>query len=264
MIRRSKELVFVGYFLSRCGDQKKRPGLVLPPQVLGTDEWKKAYAIFYRELREGRSLRSYSNTLKNSRDAFDAWLDSGRVGWRTNDKSKEPRKLGTTEQSVFDQWAHQGEHELWEQARRFADLSVNSISGSVLADLEAELEPDEEIRARTEGGRKVIISTRVERDPSLRSAAIRLHGTQCVVCKFGFGQVYGEWGEGFIEVHHIVPLGDDDETRNTNPETDLVVLCSNCHRMVHRRRKEVLDVEELRMKLNVDAIRLWAASLVSG
>ena len=89
---------------------------------------------------------------------------------------------------------------------------MNSISGSVLADLEAELEPDEEIRARTEGGRKVIISTRVERDPSLRSAAIRLHGTQCVVCKFEFGQVYGEWGEGFIEVHHIVPLGDDDVT----------------------------------------------------
>lgn len=261
MIRRSRELVLVGYFLSRCGDQATSPGTVRPPQVLGTSEWKKAYAIFYRELRDGRSLRSFSNTLKNSRDAFDAWLDSGRVGWRTADQAKEPRPLGTTEQVVFDEWTDKSESELWLKVRTFADLDVVSIDTNVLADLEAELDPDEEIRARTEGGKKVVISTRIERDPSLRSAAIRIHGTQCAVCRFDFGQVYGEWGDGFIEVHHIQPLADTDRTRETDPESDLIVLCSNCHRMVHRRRKDVLDVEELRGKLNLNALQSWASSL---
>ena len=31
-----------------------------------------------------------------------------------------------------------------------------------------------------------------------------------------------------------------------NPEEDLVCLCSNCHRMIHRRRDKILTVEELK------------------
>ena len=31
-----------------------------------------------------------------------------------------------------------------------------------------------------------------------------------------------------------------------NPETDLVCLCANCHRMMHRSREHVMTVEELR------------------
>lgn len=261
MIRRSPELILVGYFLSRCGDQTSRPGIVLPPRVLGASEWKKAYAIFYRALHGGRSLRSFSNTVKNSRDAFDAWLESGRIGWRTADQAKKPRHLGSNEQSVFEQWTGRSEVELWEQVKIYADLEVNVVSKRVLADLEAELEPNDEIRARTEGGRKVTISTRLERDPSLRGAAIQLHGTACAVCGFDFGCVYGQWGDSFIEVHHIEPLADSGVAHETNPQTDLIVLCANCHRMVHRRRNEVLDLEELRSKLNVDAILAWAESL---
>ena len=30
-----------------------------------------------------------------------------------------------------------------------------------------------------------------------------------------------------------------------NPETDLVCLCANCHRMMHRSREHVMTVEEL-------------------
>lgn len=261
MIRRSPELVLVGYFMSRCGDQTSRPGAVLPPRSLGTISWKRAYAIFYRSLHDGRSLRSFSNTLKNSRDAFDAWHESGRVGWRTADQAKEPRRLGTNEQAVFDEWTGRSEDELWKRVRTFGDFDVIEVNKSVLADLEAELEPGEVIRARTEGGKKVAISTRVERDPSLRDSAIKLHGTACAVCGFDFGRVYGQWGAGFIEVHHVEPLADSDGERETNPQTDLIVLCSNCHRMVHRRRTEVLEIDELRAKLDIEAIRVWANSL---
>ena len=31
-----------------------------------------------------------------------------------------------------------------------------------------------------------------------------------------------------------------------NPETDLVPVCSNCHRMIHRKKNEILSIEELK------------------
>ena len=106
-----------------------------------------------------------------------------------------------------------------------------------------------------------MVSTRVERDPRLRAAAIRIHGTSCVVCGFAFADVYGEWGEGYIEVHHREPLGESSGERETNPEIDLVVLCANCHRMTHRRRDIVLSVDELKSKIDVGNLRKWVEQL---
>lgn len=34
-----------------------------------------------------------------------------------------------------------------------------------------------------------------------------------------------------------------------NPETDLVCVCSNCHRMIHRRKNSILTVEELKKNI---------------
>lgn len=30
-----------------------------------------------------------------------------------------------------------------------------------------------------------------------------------------------------------------------NPETDLICVCSNCHRMLHRKRDAVMSIEDL-------------------
>ena len=67
-----------------------------------------------------------------------------------------------------------------------------------------------------------------------------------MVCGFDFEFIYGEIGLSFIEVHHIKPLSSLDEETTINPQTDLVCLCSNCHRMIHRRRGEVLSIEQLK------------------
>ena len=114
---------------------------------------------------------------------------------------------------------------------------------------DSELLP-EEFSSRTEGGRKVYVSQRRERDTGLRNRAITIHKTSCQACGFNFGQKYGEWGEGFIEVHHLVPLGGKQAIeRDTDPEKDLIVLCANCHRMVHRRKNTVLSLGELKKKI---------------
>ena len=53
-------------------------------------------------------------------------------------------------------------------------------------------------------------------------------------------------GKGYIEVHHIRPLSFLDEEVAVDPAEDLVCLCANCHRMMHRTRAEAITVEELK------------------
>ena len=109
--------------------------------------------------------------------------------------------------------------------------------------IEQVIAPDHE--ARTEGGTKVFVSYKRERDPELRKMALDIHGYSCMACSFNFEQVYGTIGKGFIEVHHSVPLSQAGE-RKTNPETDLIVLCANCHQMVHRQEGICLSLDELK------------------
>ncbi|QIP86322.1 HNH endonuclease [Streptomyces sp. Tu 2975] len=54
---------------------------------------------------------------------------------------------------------------------------------------------------------------------------------ECEVCRFNFGLQYGRLGEGYIEIHHTLPLhiSGPRETRIG----DLALLCANCHRMCH-------------------------------
>ena len=57
----------------------------------------------------------------------------------------------------------------------------------------------------------------------------------CDICKFSFKERYGELGDTFIEAHHIFPISDLTEATETKLE-DLILVCSNCHKMIHRRR----------------------------
>ena len=115
---------------------------------------------------------------------------------------------------------------------------------------EEESEIAEERELRTEGATKQYYGKRYERDPKNRKIALEVHGTVCVICGFDFEKVYGERGMGFIEVHHTVPLSSYDEEHTVNPETDLVPVCANCHRIIHRRRDKVLNIEEMKLITN--------------
>jgi 5-methylcytosine-specific restriction enzyme A len=58
---------------------------------------------------------------------------------------------------------------------------------------------------------------------------------ECEACGFDFEVAYGERGSGFIEAHHTKPVSELGNGGTTSLK-DLVLLCSNCHRMVHARR----------------------------
>lgn len=108
--------------------------------------------------------------------------------------------------------------------------------------------------SRTEGGEHVQTSTRRERSPNLRAAALRLHGASCMGCAFNFQATYGNIGSGFAHVHHAVPISQG--KRRTDPRTDLVVLCPNCHAMVHAERGTVLRIPELKTHFNTAKVAI--------
>ena len=66
----------------------------------------------------------------------------------------------------------------------------------------------------------------------------------CEICGFDFNKVYGDFGNGFIEVHHIKPISTMQEGEKTKVE-DLAMLCSNCHSIVHR-KQPWLSMSELK------------------
>jgi predicted HNH restriction endonuclease len=72
----------------------------------------------------------------------------------------------------------------------------------------------------------------------------------CQVCKFSFLEKYGEIGKGFIEAHHKKPLSEiKRQTRKT--EDDFILVCSNCHRMLHQ-NSLAIDVKELKLLIKKD------------
>lgn len=94
---------------------------------------------------------------------------------------------------------------------------------------------------------------RRERDPQVRQACIDKYGCRCMVCGFDFKAVYGPVGEGYIEVHHLLPISQTNSEHEVNPD-DLRPLCANCHAMAHRRRPEPFSIEELKQLIE-DAAR---------
>jgi 5-methylcytosine-specific restriction protein A len=71
---------------------------------------------------------------------------------------------------------------------------------------------------------------------------------ECEACGFDFEAKYGKLGLGFIECHHIVPLHRFESSKETRLE-DLALVCSNCHRMLHR-NISVLDITEFKNIIN--------------
>ena len=70
----------------------------------------------------------------------------------------------------------------------------------------------------------------------------------CEICGFDFNKAYGDLGDGFIEAHHTKPISTMQDGESTKVE-DLVMLCSNCHSMIHR-KTPCITVEYLRTQYN--------------
>lgn len=95
-----------------------------------------------------------------------------------------------------------------------------------------------------EGARHKIAVNAYERNASARRRCIERWGLRCVVCDFNFAEKYGAVGEGYIHVHHLIPISSYKVTYTLNPERDLRPVCANCHAMLHQ-EEPPLAIEEL-------------------
>lgn len=88
-----------------------------------------------------------------------------------------------------------------------------------------------------------------ERDPKLAKKCKERDGYRCQICGFKFTDLYGEMGHEFAEAHHIVPLHLLDEEIESTLK-DIITVCANCHRMLHRMDGASSDIDELRKIVN--------------
>jgi hypothetical protein len=242
MAKRSKELVQVGYYLSRYGKSE-------PPTRFNTNKWNEVYRMFYDSLNGGRTVEEFENSLRNSRDDFDGYFPkTKRKGWKADDGS--PTKLSGFAAVVFNEFENKNEESVWKVISKYTDASYK-ISSVIFNDLIAEdTASSDSDKTRTEGEVRVRISKTIERNAKLRQKALEIHGYSCQVCGFNFEKYYGRWGKTFAEVHHVKPLAElRGKKMITDPKSDLVVLCANCHKMIHRKKGITLSVDELKAKL---------------
>ena len=110
----------------------------------------------------------------------------------------------------------------------------------------------------TEG--KVSTKTAIvkERSQKLRRAAIEHYTVEgkivCSVCGFDFKKIYGELGDGYIQMHHENPVyqysDDGFETYISEAVKNMKPLCANCHCMVHRNKGRLISITELKAIMN--------------
>ncbi len=99
-----------------------------------------------------------------------------------------------------------------------------------------------------EGRTAYVLHRKRERSATLiqqaKSLAVKKFGRLfCQVCGFDFKESYGAIGHGYIEAHHTIPVSRLNEASVTRIQ-DIALVCSNCHRMLHRRRPW-LSLDEL-------------------
>lgn len=136
---------------------------------------------------------------------------------------------GRLDATVWDQYASEPD-ELHRIASAIRAAAESSLLPAIPEADEEDIEADE--------GRLLTRLHRVrERNPRLverkKAAALATQGSlPCEVCTFDFAVTYGPLGERFVEAHHLVPLAQ--AGTSTTKLADLVLVCSNCHRMLHR------------------------------
>jgi predicted HNH restriction endonuclease len=97
-----------------------------------------------------------------------------------------------------------------------------------------------------EGALEILLEKkRQKRNDELRVKAIEHYGLNCHICGFNFEDMYGKYGAGYIEIHHLSPLADSKGERESTVY-DVRVVCSNCHSVLHHQGRVPLNVDELK------------------
>ena len=161
---------------------------------------------------------------------------------------KSLQRGGKLEEAIWTEF-----HDDRERLRSIAQVISDTSTRSNVAERIVIQEPDDEENEFPEG--KVLYRLHKMRERNSKairafkqkaSAKGELH---CQVCGFDFTRTYGEVGSGYIECHHTVPVSEYKNKKSTTID-ELVLVCANCHRMLHRKRPwlSIGDLSKLILK----------------
>lgn len=181
-----------------------------------------------------RNPNGVSMKLMNFRRLDPLYINEGKKGLTAGNKE---------EIVVWDEFAHQPN-----QLSVVAHAICQAIAASESEKLNIELSEDWEMSEASEGRVLTRMHRIRERNPKLvkqvKNNVLKKYGKLfCFACYFDFAEKYGEAGKGLIDVHHTKPIHTLGEHSKTKIE-DLVLLCPNCHRVVHAKRPW-LSLDEL-------------------
>lgn len=154
------------------------------------------------------------------------YIEDGRVGLTRGNKDEE---------AVWDQFAS--------DPSRLSEVvaAIHKAVSEHTTDHILEGEDDPDIQEAEEGRVLTKLHRYRERDRKIATArknlALKQTGRlECEACGFDFSQKYGPSAKEIIDVHHTKPV----HTLLPGEKTtlgDLALLCANCHRVVHSRKK---------------------------
>ena len=145
------------------------------------------------------------------------------------------------------------EKQVWEEfsndinaLHKYAEIIIKSIDISEKKDEVDEAYEDGFPEGKTIERKHKSYERNTKAIKAAKEKALKSGKLHCEICEFDFYKTYGELGAGFIECHHILPLYEYNENRITKID-DLVLVCSNCHRMLHKKRPWENAVNELKV-----------------
>jgi len=172
-----------------------------------------------------------SDTLRNANG-----VSMKLLNFRAHDPNHDTKGLSRgnkLEQVVWDEYSD------YRQTLKKVVTAILEVSLTATADDTSVLPVDDVSEAR-EGRLLTRIHRYRERNAAIvkrkKTSHMKQHGCLCCeACGFDFRATYGNRGEGFIECHHTKPVSEL-AAGETTKLADLVLLCANCHRMVHAER----------------------------
>lgn len=96
-----------------------------------------------------------------------------------------------------------------------------------------------------EGAIREITQELQYRNPNLKKKAVQIRGAKCEACGFDYEECYGDIGAGYIEIHHLLPLSQSEKKTISLSIEDVVLVCANCHRMLHHNGIEPIPIKKL-------------------
>lgn len=126
-----------------------------------------------------------------------------------------------------------------------ADNNISYRSGSVVSDEEVEAYSETASQSMIENLKFRMHISR-ERNAKISNWIKQQRGYICEVCGIKLEEYYGNIGKDYIEAHHLKPVA---ERKNSSVEVtkeDFVVLCPNCHRMIHKSPEFIYNFEKFK------------------